>query len=256
MSDSMFSLAGKTALVTGSSRGIGKAIALGLARAGADIAICARNVSDGQLEAVATEIHKYGRRGVAVQADVGKTADIGQLVKKVTAELGGIDILVNNAGIRAKSPFLQVTEKDYDYVMDVDLKGYYFLSQAVAKKMIEQKKKGAIINISARGAFEAQAGWGSYCIAKAGVVMLTRILARELGGQGIRVNSIAPGLFKTELTKDTWGNPDTYKQRIGAIPLGYIAEADQLVGTVIYLASDASNYVTGHTVLIDGGRSA
>ena len=253
METSAFSLEGKVAIVTGGKRGIGRAIALDFAEAGADVAICSRGVEDGSLEAVAKKIEDLGRRSLAIKADVSKKIDVDNMVQKVTVQFGSIDILVNNAGITLNGPLLDFPEDDWDKVIDVDLKGYFLCAQAAGRRMVEQKK-GTIINVSSIFAFQAFLGRGAYCVAKAGVVMLTRVLARELGGYGIRANAIAPGLVKTEFSRAAWTKPEVLEREEAAIPLGRISETEDLVGAALFLASDASAYVTGHTILLEGGR--
>ena len=248
------SLTGKVAIVTGSKWGIGRAIALAFAEAGADVAVCSR--TGKELEAVAEEIRKLGRRSLAVQTDVTRKGDVDNLVGRVANELGGIDILVNNAGTFIIAPLLDTPEEDWDKVINVHLKGCYLCSRAAARKMIEQKRKGSIINIASHFAFKAATDWGSYCVAKAGVVMLTRVLARELGSYNIRANALAPGLTKTEANRPRWTDPEYLKQREAMIPLGRAAEPGDMVGTALFLASDASSYITGHTILVEGGVSA
>ena len=228
-----FSLKGKVAIVTGGKRGIGRAIALAFAEAGADVAICSRGVEDGELE-----------------------ADVDNLVQKVMEQFGTIDILVNNAGILIRAPLLDMPEEDWDKIFAVDLRGYFLCALAAGRVMVE-RRKGNIINISTQQAFKAaMIELGAYGIAKAGVVMLTRVLARELGSYGIRANSIAPGLARTEFSRPTWGNPEVLKKIEASLPLGRIAEPDDFVGAALFLASDASSYVTGHTILMEGGGLA
>jgi dehydrogenase/reductase SDR family protein 4 len=253
-----FSLEGKTAIITGGRRGIGKAIALAFAHAGADVAVCDRVVEDGSLESAAEEIRALGRRSLALQADTSRKSDVDNLVQKVLGKFGGIDILVNSAGINIRGMLLDMTEDDWDAVLGVNLKGYYLCSQAVGKTMYE-RKKGNIINIAARSAVKATAGRGAYCISKAGVVMLTRVLAQELGGYGIRANAIAPGLVRTEFSSrptSSWTDPAYLEKREAKIPLGRIAVTEDLIGTAVFLASDASSYITGATIFVDGGEAA
>jgi NAD(P)-dependent dehydrogenase (short-subunit alcohol dehydrogenase family) len=250
-----FSLAGRVALVTGGRQGIGRTIALALAEAGADVAICDLVVGDGRLQAVAQEIQKLGRRALTVQADTSQKADVDRMVQKVMDQYGGIDILVNNAGILIRSPILEMSEKDWDRLLDVDLKGYFLCAQAVGRGMVE-RKKGIIINISSQFAFKVTAGMGAYSVAKAGVVMLTRVLAHELGRFGIRTNTVAPAMVRTEFSRQTWSNPEALQQVEASLPLGRVAETTDLVGAVLLLASDASSYITGHTILVDGGALA
>lgn len=250
------SLAGKVALVTGGSQGIGKAIALGFAEAGADVAVCSRGTKEGQLEGVAEDIRRLGRKSTAVRADTSQKSDVEKMVEKVTDQLGAIDILVNNAGILIRAPLLELTEDAWDKLLNIDLKGYFLCAQAVGKRMV-QRKKGNIINVSTQFAFKApNVGMGAYAIAKTGVVMLTRVLAQELGKYGIRANSIAPGLTRTDFSQATWSNPELMKQINASLPLGRIAESADLVGAALFLASDASSYVTGNTILLEGGGLA
>jgi NAD(P)-dependent dehydrogenase (short-subunit alcohol dehydrogenase family) len=249
------SLAGKVAMITGGRRGIGKTIALAFAQAGADVAVCDIVTEDGQLMGVAEEIQKVGRRSLAILADTSKRSDVEKMVGRVLQEFGTIDILVNNAGTAAPGPLLELSDEAWDRVMNVNLKGYYLCAQTVGKRMAE-RKKGVILCIASQYAFRAAPGMGVYCVSKAGVVMLARVLARELGNDGIRVNAIAPGLVKTDLSRNDWMNPDIRTQREAATPLERLAETSDLVGTALFLASDASAYVTGHTIVVDGGEIA
>jgi len=252
---SSFSLSGKVAIVTGGRRGIGKAIALALAEAGADIAVCDRVIEDGELEAVAEEAQRLGRRSLAVQADITQKADVDSLVQRVMSEFGAIDILVNNAAMNIRAPLLELREDGWDKVIDTDLKGYYLCSQAVGKIMVSQKR-GNIINIASTAAMYTAPEMGAYCIAKAGVVMLTRILAVELAQYNIRVNAVAPSMVKTKFSQPLWDDPETLKEIEAGIPLGRLAEPSDIVGSVLFLASDASSFITGHTIIVDGGSSA
>ena len=250
-----FSLNGEVAIVTGARRGIGKAIALTLAGAGADVAVCDLVDDDGQLQAVAEEIEKLGRRSLPIRVDTTKRAEVETMVQKVLDRFGKIDILMNNAGILIRSSLLDLPEEDWDRLMAVDLKSYYLCAQAVGRHMVE-RKRGRIVNTASQFAFRTMPGMGPYSIAKAGVVMLTRALAQELGKHGIRVNAIAPGLVKTEFSRESWINPDFVKQYSAQMPLGRMGETTDLTGAALFLASDASAYVTGHTILIDGGALA
>jgi NAD(P)-dependent dehydrogenase (short-subunit alcohol dehydrogenase family) len=255
MSVLSLSLAGEMAIITGGRQGIGKAIALAFAQAGADVAVCDVVTDDGQLMSVAEEIQKMGRRSLAIQADISKRSDVEKMVERVLQEFGTIDILLNNAGTAAPGPLLELPDDAWDRVMNVNLKGYYLCAQTVGKKMVE-RKKGVIICIASQYAFRAVPGKGVYCVSKAGVVMLARVLARELGNDGIRVNAIAPGLVRTDLSRNDWMDPDIRAQREAATPLGRLAETGDLVGAALFLASDASAYVTGHTIVVDGGQIA
>ena len=250
-----FSLEGKVAIVTGGKRGIGKAIALAFAEAGADVVVCSRRVEDGGLLAVADQIQRLGRRSLAIQADVSEKTDIDNLVQRVVDEFGVIDILVNNAAMNIRVPLLELREDGWDKIMNTDLKGYYLCSQAVGKIMVAQRK-GNIINMASRVALKARKNIGAYCIAKAGVVMLTRVLALELGSYNIRVNAIAPSVVKTKFSEVLWDEPEKLKKIEAEVPLGYLAEPSDVVGSALFLASDASSYITGHTIIVDGGQLA
>jgi NAD(P)-dependent dehydrogenase (short-subunit alcohol dehydrogenase family) len=247
-----FSLNNKIALVTGGSRGIGRATALAFACAGADIIVTSRKLQD--LEQVAGEIRQLGRKSMAVSTHIGHLNQIQPLVEQAVAEFGRIDILVNNAGTSAVwTPALELEERAWDAVMDLNLKGLFFLSQSVAKVMKEHGG-GSIINVSSIDGFKAEANVGAYCISKAGVVMATRVMALEWAKYHIRVNCVAPGFISTRLGDSRWEiDPGSKPQIAGRIPLGGIGKPDDITGTMVYLASDASGYVTGETITVDGG---
>ena len=252
MSVPTLSLVNNTAIITGGKRGIGKAIALAFAEAGADVAVCSRTVEDGELGAVAKQIQGLGRRSLALQTDISKKADVDNLVQRVMDEFGVIDILVNNAGIIVRAPLLGHSEEDWDKVIDTNLKGYYLCSRAIGKKMVE-RKKGNIINIASDQAIKGRPGSPAYAISKAGVVMLTRGLARELASYNIRVNAIAPGAVRTKMSERTWSDPERLKQAEANIPLGRVAEPSDIASVALFLASDASRHITGDTIVVDGG---
>ena len=249
------SLEGKLAIVTGGRRGIGRAIALAMAEAGADVALCDRVTDDGELAAVAEEIQRLGRRALAVKADITRKADVDNLVQMVTGEFGAIDILVNNVAMNIMAPLLELGEDGWDKVINTDLKGYYLCCQAAGRKMVD-RKGGRIINIASTAAMKAAPGMGAYCIAKAGVVMLTRVLALELAQYNIQVNAIAPYMVRTKFSQPLWSDARTLEQIEAEIPLGRLAETKDVIGAVLFLASDASGYITGHTIVVDGGLSA
>ncbi len=249
MSIPNLSLEGKVAVVTGSRRGIGKAIALTFAEAGADVAVCDVVVEGGEMETVVEEIRKLGRRSLAVQTDVTQKAQVDNLVQRVMDEFGVIDILVNNAGIVVRAPLLETPEDDWDRILDTNLKGCFLCSQAVTKRMIE-RKKGNIINMASTAAFR---GDSAYSISKAGVVRLTEGLARSLGRYNIRVNSIAPGYTITDMTKSAWGVPEVRKQHEALVPLGRMAQPSEIAGIALFLASEASSFITGHMIVANGG---
>jgi len=252
MSIPSLSLEGKIAIVTGGRRSIGRGIALTLAEAGADVAVCDIVVEGGEMEAVAEEIKKLGRRSLAVQADVTQKAQVDNLVKRVEDELGAVDILVNNAAIFIHTPLLETPEDEWDKVIDTNLKGYYLCSQAVGRRMVQQKR-GNIINIASTDAFYLDRSYTPYGAAKAGVVRLTRGMAMELGSYNIRVNAIAPGWVKTNLNKV---DPETYRQITAKIPMGRWAEPTDVANAALFLASDLSSYITGATIFVDGGLIA
>ena len=252
MSLPSFSLEGKVAFVTGSRRGIGRAIALTFAEAGADLVLCDKVVETGELDAVAEEIKKLGRRSLAIRADVRYKADVDNLVQRAMDEFGAIDILVNNAAVEILGiPLLECREGDWDEVVDTNIKGYYICAQAAGKGMVDQKR-GNIVNIASIAGFMGYEGDASYCVSKAGVVMLTKTLAKELAQYNIRVNAIAPGNVRAGLCSFC-DDPEALRQREAMIPLGRIAEPSDIANVALFLASEASSYMTGSTVLVDGG---
>jgi NAD(P)-dependent dehydrogenase (short-subunit alcohol dehydrogenase family) len=245
-----FSLEGRVALVTGGSRGIGRAFALGLAQAGADVVVASRKLSD--LEKVSEEIRGLGRRSLAVAAHVAKMDQIKDLVSKVKDEFGKIDILVNNAATNpVMDHALDIEERAWDTIMNLNLKGLFFLSQAVARVM-KEKGGGKIINVTSIEGITPGI-LPVYSISKAGVIMATKVMAREWSKYNIRVNAIAPGLTKTSFSEALWNNPEILKDAMSITPMGRIAEPEEMVGAVIYLASDTSSYTTGQIIAIDGG---
>jgi NAD(P)-dependent dehydrogenase (short-subunit alcohol dehydrogenase family) len=239
------------AIVTGGSQGIGREIALAFAEAGADVVVCSRAL-DGQLEAVAGEIRKLGRRSLAIPTDITQKVSIDNMVKRTLDEFSVIDILVNNAGILVVTPFLEHSEEIWDLVMDTNLKGSLLCSQAVVRKMIDQKK-GNIINMSSIRGLRAGRDRVAYCVSKAGVIMMTQVMALELAPYHIRVNAIAPGWIKTQLNERLWRDPGNRKKIEATVPLGHLAEPDTIAGAALFLASDVSSYITGHTLAVDGG---
>ncbi|MGB8707477.1 MAG: SDR family oxidoreductase [Dehalococcoidia bacterium] len=247
-----FSLNGKVALITGGSRGIGKATALGFARAGADVAIASRKLPD--LEQVADEIRGLGRKALPVAAHVARLEEIKSLVQTVNKEFGRIDILVNNAGTSpALSPMLDLEERLWDSIMNLNLKGLIFLSQAVARIMKEHDG-GTIINVASIAGFRHEPNIGVYSISKSAIVMATKIMGEEWAKYNIRVNAIAPGHIHTRLGDSIFeAVPEYKKEFLDRIPMRRIGDPDEIVGAMIYLASDASSYVTGTTIVVDGG---
>ena len=249
-----FRVDGKVALITGGSRGIGKAIALALAEAGADVALASRKLPE--LEATAQEIRQMGRKALAVQANVRHLPEIDNLVTKTMEEFGRIDILVNNAGTNPTfGSIFKMDETVWDIIMGLNLKGYFFLSQAVAKIM-RDKGGGTIVNTASEGGIRPGVGLGVYSVSKAGVIMLTQVLAQELGQYNIRVNAIAPGVIKTKLSEALWSDPTRAKDTENNTALGRIAEPEEMADAVLFFASEASSYITGQTILLDGGGYA
>ena len=265
------SLEGRTAIVTGASKGIGKATALALAQAGADVAMASRKAAD--LEAAAEEVRALGKEVMAVPTDVSRSGDVDALVGKTLERFGKIDILVNNAGFYlevASVPFPDVTLKPPDVsresstpmsdeewakIMDTNLAGVFYCCRAVAPHMLE-RRYGKIINVtsvSARQAFRLEA---AYCASKAGVEMLTRCLALEWASYNVSVNCVGPGSFHTEMTGHSWTDPGRRQDHLDAIPMHKEGDIRDLGAAAVYLAGPASDYITGQSIYIDGGMSA
>lgn len=240
----------KIVLVTGGSRGIGKAIAMGFARSGADVVIASRKMAD--LEKTAEEIRKAGRKCLPVAAHIGRPEDIKTLVEKVVAEFGTIDILINNAATNpSMAPAIDIDERAWDSIMNLNLKGLFFLSQAAARIM-KEKGGGKIINVASVAGITPDI-LPVYSISKAGVIMATKVMAQQWAIYNIRVNAIAPSLTKTKFSEPLWSNQDILNIAMSRTPLGRPAEPEDMVGAVLYLASDASSYITGQVLAVDGG---
>jgi glucose 1-dehydrogenase len=246
-------LAGRIALVTGASSGIGEAIALGFAREGADVIVHYRT-RQNEADAIAEEIRGMGRRAHVVQGDVADAGQVAQMMADATA-LGPLSVVVCNAGTHRRVPFLEIDEAMWDWVLDTDLKGPFLVGQAAAKQMVQGGTGGSILMTSSVSAYSAQPELVHYQAAKAGVAMLVRGMALELAPHGVRVNAIAPGLVETNLTTRVFRTPDVLAARVGRIPLGRAGQPDDMVGAAIFLASDESAWMTGSTITVDGGFS-
>jgi NAD(P)-dependent dehydrogenase (short-subunit alcohol dehydrogenase family) len=248
-------LEGQRALVTGGSRSIGRAIALGIAREGADVVVNYRQ-DRVAAERTAADIRALGRRAAVVQGDTSVRADVDRLVAEAIAALGAIDLLVNNAGVLKRTPLLEIEEREWDWILDTNLKGYFLVSQAVARHMVARGLAGAIINTSSAGQVVAAPNLTHYCVAKAGIEMLTKQLALELAPHRIRVNAICPGLIETDLNRADIADPAFRERRLARIPLRQIGAPDDVVGAVVFLAATPeSRLVTGASVFIDGGQT-
>jgi NAD(P)-dependent dehydrogenase (short-subunit alcohol dehydrogenase family) len=247
---SEFDLSGKVAIVTGAGRGMGYHIALALARYGADLVVCSRTLSE--LEKVAAEIELLGRRVLIQKMDVTNIPEIHSMVEAAVKTFGRIDLLVNNAGLNIPQWAEEVTEEAWDRVFDINLKGTFFCAQAVGKVMIRQKR-GKIINISSQSGSVGLIMRSAYCASKGGLNLLTKVLALEWAKHNILVNAIAPTFLETPMTKPMLEKKEFHDYVMGNILLGRLAKFEDVTGAVIYLASEASNMVTGHVLLIDGG---
>jgi len=246
----IFDFKEKTAIVTGGGRGIGRAIALGLAGAGASVVIAGRTKE--QLDSVAQEISASGGHVHSIVTDLTVKSDLEKLVEETVRTFGRIDILINNAARSFLRSLMDLREDGWDKVFDTNVKAVWLLSRAVARHMMEQKG-GNIINITTVGAEKAELGMAAYGCSKAALKMLTRCMSREWAPFGIRVNAVGPGLTRTDFSKPIWSNPDIAKHVESLLPMGRLAEPEEIVGAVLFLASDAAGYVTGHSIYVDGG---
>jgi 2-deoxy-D-gluconate 3-dehydrogenase len=244
-----FSLDGKVALVTGAAKGLGQAMAIGLAEAGADICALDRNDSTETCET----IQKLGKKCLILATDLADRTAIADIVPRVLDHFGHLDILVNNAGIIRRAPFTEFSEKDWDEVIDINLSAIFFLSQSVARIFIKQGRGGKIINVASMLSFQGGILVPSYTAAKSGVMGLTRLMANELASHNINVNAIAPGYMATENTAALRADPARNKAILERIPAGRWGQPDDLQGIVVFLASEASAYLNGYTVAVDGG---
>ncbi|MDO8736754.1 MAG: 3-oxoacyl-[acyl-carrier-protein] reductase [Thermoleophilia bacterium] len=248
-SSSGHNLSGQVALVTGAARGIGRATALALAKSGADIAVNYQHSRD-PAEALAGELSTAGVKSVLVQGDVSDSAQVNDMVAKAEEALGGISILVNNAGITRDGLVMRMSDEDFDAVIATSLRGAFLCSRAVARGMMKARS-GSIINVSSVIGRRGNAGQANYAAAKAGLVGLTKSLARELGPRGVRVNAVAPGYVVTDMTSEL---PEKMKEQImGNTPLGRLASPEEIASVIAFLASPAAAYITGAVIPVDGG---
>ena len=245
-------LENKVAIVTGGSGGIGQELCMRLAKEGAKIVVNYRSAKE-EAEEVKEKVEQIGSQALIVQADLSKVDQINNLVAETINHFGKVDILVNNAGLEKRADFWDVTESDYDLVMDVNLKAVFFATQAVVKHFRKTNNKGRIINISSVHEELPFPHFTSYCASKGGVKMITRNLAVELGSMGITINNVAPGAIATPINQDLLNNPEQLKKVTQNIPLGRMGEPEDVSGIVAFLASDEAKYITGSTFYVDGG---
>lgn len=250
---SLFDLTGKVAIVTGASRGIGAAIAEALAEAGARVVLTSRKQES--VEAVASQIRRHGGEALAVAAHTGDDAAVETLVRRTVETYGGVDILVNNAATNPHfGPVLTAEESHWDKTFDINVKGYLRIIKACVPSM-QARGGGKVINMASIAGKIPQPGMGVYCVTKAGVIMLTEVLAAELAAANIQVNAIAPGFVKTKFSATIWSNEAMNTAVLAGIPQQRMAEPAEIAGIALYLAAPASNFTTGATILVDGGQA-
>jgi len=249
----LFDLTGKTALVTGAGKGIGQAIAIAFAEFGADLLICSRTEAD--LEKTAQKIRGYGRKAYPFLMDISNMEDVRRGSQKAIGMADQIDVLVNNAGTNIPKKALEVTEREWDIIQNTNVKGLFFFTQAIAKGMIE-RKKGKIINIASNMGLVGTTERSPYVTSKGAVVLLTKALALEWAPYNVNVNAICPSLIKTPLVAPKLADPEFMTNMLRKIPMGRPGEVEDVTGAALFLASEASNFVTGHALAVDGGYVA
>lgn len=248
-----FQLIGKTAVVTGGGRGIGRALAIGLAEAGADVAVLSRTKEE--LNETAAEIEKAGGKAYPITADLTSRGDIETAVGKIIEQSGQIDILINNAGMNIRTPALEVTDEEWHQIVETNLHSAFIMSQTVAREMKKCGNGGKIINISSVGGHVALRTGVVYAATKAGLIQMTKTLAMEWAQYGIRVNAIGPWYFKTPLTEKLLADETYLNEILAQTPMKRVGDLQDLVGPAVFLASEASAYVTGQTLFVDGGMT-
>lgn len=254
MSDAPKRLAGKAVLVTGAGLGIGRAIALGAAEAGASVAV-SYHQDAASAEEVAERIRSFGQDTTIIQADTRHRDQVLRMVEQTEERFGRLDVLVNNAGISAATPFLSISEEEWDRVIDTNLKGYFLVAQAVANVLVRRANGGRIINISSARQEQAWPGNSHYCASKGGIHMLTRVMALELGSHGITVNCVSPGTILTDINRKKFEDEEFRARRIERIPVRRLGDPVDVVGAAILLASDESSFINGASIMVDGGQT-
>lgn len=247
-------LSGKTALVTGAARGIGRAIAVALGSSGANVVVN-YNRSKAEAERTVSDITGVGGKATAVQTDVTAPVDALKLVGQAEAAFGAVHILVNNAGVLKRTPFLEIQVEEWDWIHDTNLRAYFLVGQAAARSMVRNGVRGRIVNVASAGSKDAAHNLTHYCVAKAGVTMLTKQMALELASHGINVNEVNPGLIETDLNRDDIAQPEFRGFRLARIPLGKIGRPEDVAGAVLFLVSEQARLITGASLFIDGGAS-
>jgi NAD(P)-dependent dehydrogenase (short-subunit alcohol dehydrogenase family) len=250
MKTDLFDLTGKTALVTGASKGLGRAMALGLAKAGCDLALCARDAEGLRETRAATEA--LGIRAETFAMDVLRRESVGQAVNAVVASFGKIDVLVNNAGVNVRKTTLDLSEEEWDRVLDTNLKGYFLVAQAVGRHMVA-RRCGKVINISSIFGAVGMSNQLAYASSKGGVVQMTKVMAIEWAPHNVNVNAIGPTYFETPLVATLRDDPERFRFINERTPMGRWGQPEELEGTVVFLASKASDFITGQTIYVDGG---